>query len=46
MADEITLGTIQGSDVDLRLSYPTRSQHLYVVGVAGAGKSNLLEQIV
>ena len=46
MADEITLGAIQGSDEDLKLPYPTRSQHLYVVGVAGAGKSNLLEQIV
>ncbi|MFN8472715.1 MAG: hypothetical protein U0822_11035, partial [Anaerolineae bacterium] len=46
MADEITLGAIQGSGEDLKLPYPTRSQHLYVVGVAGAGKSNLLEQIV
>lgn len=46
MADEITLGAIQGSDEDLTLPYPTRSQHLYVVGVAGSGKSNLLEQIV
>jgi len=46
VADGITLGTIQGSDVDLKLSYPTRNQHLYVVGVAGSGKSNLLEQIV
>lgn len=38
MTDDITLGAIQGSDAELKLPYPTRSQHLCVVGVAGVGK--------
>ena len=46
MQAAIVIGTSKTAGTPVVLQYPSRAQHLYVVGASGAGKSNLLERIV